>query len=51
MTDTRNNNQTDAFRGMDFYMERARIERSKAARRFFRRLVGAVDKADTNTWG
>lgn len=49
MTDKSANN--DTFRSVDYYMERARIERSLAARRFFRRLVGAIDKADTKTWG
>ncbi|MEX0343670.1 MAG: hypothetical protein AB3N20_02030 [Rhizobiaceae bacterium] len=51
MSDHRDHTQNEAFRGYDYYMERARIERSKAARRFFRRLVGAVDKADTKSWG
>ena len=51
MTDKRNFSHSEAYRGLDYYMERARQERSKATRRFFRRLIGAADKADTNTWG
>jgi hypothetical protein len=51
MSDNRTPPRNEEFRGLDYYMERARIERSKAARRFFRRLVGAVDEADTGTRG
>lgn len=49
MTDKSIKNET--IRNVDYYMERARVERSLAARRFFRRLVGAVDKDSTKTWG
>ncbi len=51
MSDNRTPPRNEEFCSLDYYMERARIERSKAARRFFRRLVGAVDEADTATRG
>ncbi len=47
MTDKRN----EETHSIDYYLHRARIERSKATRRFFRRLIGAVDKTDINSLG
>lgn len=51
MTDNRNPGAKISAHDMEYYINRARVERGKAARRFFRRLVGAADRADTNTWG
>lgn len=51
MTDNRTPNTGREIHDMEYYMQRARIERGKAARRFFRKLVGAVDEADTKSWG
>ncbi len=48
MNDDQNFNE---FRGVDYYLTRARIERAKSTRRFFRRLIGSADKPDTKSWG
>ena len=49
MTMTHDRNEESL--GLDDYLIRARMERAKATRRFFRRLFGATDKAGTNNWG
>ncbi|MEZ5811092.1 MAG: hypothetical protein R3D45_06705 [Rhizobiaceae bacterium] len=47
MTENSNRGANDAHRDIEYYISRARYERSQATRRFFRRLFGGNSKS----WG